>query len=350
MKTTQKTASTAGHVTINDVAKTARVSTATVSRVLNLPETVSSRTASRVMKAVREMGYVPQAAARNLASQRTNTIGLLMPSIGEDFFGQMLRGVEAEVADSGYDLLIATQPENNPGSSSRLPLGKHNTDGIILFTGHIFKDTIMPLYAQHFPIVLLYESPPKDMEIPYVTVENKDGTQKLIDHLIETHGCRNIAFLRGPKGNEDSFWREKGYRDSLTRHGISVREELIIRGEFTEQDSKQAVLEMISKKIDFDAIFGGSDEGAYGAYTALSEAGVKIPEEKIVVGFDDLTLARFLTPALTTVRAPTERVGHEAVKQIMKLLHGGQPDSITLLPTEIVIRRSCGCNGKEGRE
>jgi len=302
-----------------------------------------------VLKAVRELGYVPQTAARNLASHRTNTIGLLLPSIGEDFFGQMLRGVEAGVAESGYDLLIATQPENVPPRRGHLPLGRHNTDGLLIFTGHIFKDEIMPLYRDHFPIVLLYEPPPPNMDIPYVTVENKNGTQKLIDHLIDIHGCHNIAFLRGPEGNEDSYWREKGYRDSLTRHGIGIREELITLGNFTESDAKRAVLDLLKREVKFDAVFGGSDEGAYGAFTALTEVGIEIPAEKIVVGFDDLSLARFLTPALTTVRAPTELVGREAVRQIMKLIHGEQPDSLTLLPTEIVIRNSCGCNGKEAK-
>lgn len=334
-----------GHsrATIDDVAAKAGVSIATISRVLNNPNQVASETVDRVLAAVNELGYVPQTAARNLASQRTNTIGLLLPSIGEDFFGQMMRGVETEVAGSGYDLLIATQPETAPKAGKGLPLGRHNTDGMLIFTGNIFESAVVPLYQEQFPLVLLYQSPPDHLSIPYVTVENKNGTQKMIDHLIEVHGHKRIVFLRGPVDNEDSYWREKGYRESLRAHGILADESLIGFGDFMETTAKESVLKMIKEGIQFDAVFGGSDEGAYGALMALKDAGIQVPEKVAVVGFDDLSLARFMTPALTTVKAPTEQVGREAVRQLMKLIRGEKAEAVTLLPTEIIIRKSCGC-------
>lgn len=339
----KRAAKTHTHATIADVAYAAGVSTATISRVLNNPEQVSQRTTEKVLAAIKKLGYVPQTAARNLASQRTNTIGLLLPSIGEDFFGQMMRGVEAEVGGSGYDLLIATQSEMTTTPVKRQILGRHNTDGMLIFTGNVFESAVLPLYREQFPVVLLYQSPPDDLPIPYVTVENKNGTKIIIDHLIETHACKRIVFLRGPADNEDSFWREKGYRESLKMHGLEIHEDLFGRGEFTELDAKETVLKMIADRIQFDAVFGGSDEGAYGALMALNEAGIKVPDQVAVAGFDDLSLARFMTPALTTVKAPTEQVGREAVKQLMKMIRGENPEIKTLLPTEIIIRRSCGC-------
>lgn len=330
-------------VTIDDVAIKAGVSTATISRVLNNPGQVSHETAERVLEAVKELGYIPQAAARNLASRKTNTIGLLLPSIGEDFFGQMMRGVEAETAELGYDLLIATQPDAAGSTVKHLALGRHNTDGMLIFTGNIFESAVLPLYQEQFPLVLLYQSPPSDLKIPYVTVENKSGTQMMIDHLIEKHARKRIAFLRGPSDNEDSLWREKGYRESLRTHGIAADESLFALGDFVETTARDSVLKMIRAGIQFDAVFGGSDEGAYGALMALNEAGMSVPDRVSVTGFDDLSLARFMTPALTTIRAPTEQVGREAVKQLMKMIRGEEPEAVTLLPTEIVIRKSCGC-------
>lgn len=339
----KRTARNHTHATIADVASAAGVSTATISRVLNNPEQVSKRTTEKVLAAIKELGYVPQTAARNLASRRTNTIGLLLPSIGEDFFGQMMRGVEAEVAGSGYDLLIATQSEMTTTPIKHQLLGRHNTDGMLIFTGNVFESAVLPLYRERFPVVLLYQSPPDDLPIPYVTVENKNGTKKIIDHLIEKHDRKRIVFLRGPVDNEDSFWREKGFRESMKNHGLEVNEDLIGSGEFTEINAKDTILKMIADQVHFDAVFGGSDEGAYGALMALNEAGIKVPEQVAVAGFDDLSLARFMTPALTTVKAPTEQVGREAVRQLMKMIRGETPEVKTLLPTEIIIRRSCGC-------
>ncbi len=335
--------------TIDDVARAAGVSTATVSRVLNHSDRVQAETAGKVLATMQELGYVPQAAARNLASRKTNTIGLLLPSIGEDFFAQMMRGIETRVAEAGYDLLIATKPENRPPVHSGLPLGRHNTDGMLIFTGNILKAEITPMFQERFPIVLLYQSPPDDLKMPYVTVENKDGSRNLIDHLIEVHGCKQIAFLRGPDGNEDSYWRERGYREAMEKHGLSVDESLIEFGDFNVETSRQAVARLVGSGKKFDAIFGCSDEGAIGALTALAQADIAVPDQVAVVGFDDLNLARFLAPPLTTVRAPTERVGQEAVNSLLKLINGEEPDEKVLLPTEIIIRQSCGCNRKEAK-
>jgi LacI family transcriptional regulator len=335
------------YATITDVARMAGVSTATVSRTLNSPEQVQAETTGKVMKAVKKLGYVPQSAARNLASRKTNTVGLLLPSIGEDFFGQMLRGVEAEVAQAGYDLLVATKPESQVRVRSTQPLGRHNTDGILIFTGNIFEAEILPMYGEGFPMVLLYQSPPKGLKIPYVTVENKDGSRALVDHLIEEHGYRKIAFLRGPEGNEDSHWRERGFRESMERHGQRVDESLIEPGLFNEEAARQAVTRMLAAGKDFRAIFAGSDENAIGALTALAEAHIAVPEQVAVVGFDDLNLARFTTPPLTTVRAPTEKVGREAVATLFKLIRGEVTEEKVLLQTEVIIRQSCGCIRKE---
>ncbi len=325
------------------MAERAGVSISTVSRVVNGSAPVDDATAEKVREAVVALGYVPQAAARNLAKRTTNTIGLLLPSIGEDFFSMMMRGIELEATAAGYDLLIATQAAIDSHPSTRLPFGRHNTDGMLIFTGNLDIREITPLYHANYPMVLLYESAPQTLRIPTVTVENKEGTRRIIDHLIETHGCQRIAFLRGPVGNEDSNWRELGYSASLASHGIEYDPALMFRADFNTDTSVKVVMDLMQNGRRPDAIFGGSDEGAFGAYLALNKLGMSIPQDVVVAGFDDLTLAQHLHPALTTVHAPTEDVGRVAFRQLHRLMRKEEVELLTLLPTELIIRQSCGC-------
>ena len=340
-----------GHATIGDVAQKAGVSIATVSRVLNQTVKVSDNTATRVQRAIDELGYVPQAAARNLARRKTNTIGLLLPDIASDFFFPILRGSEIAARQAGFDLLIAIQPlealrgknDANPRSTGGNLLGSHNTDGLLVFAGDLDEEMLARLPGPDFPIVLLYHSAPQGSNITSIVVENRNGARRLVEHLIEVHHCRRIAFLRGPDGNEDSQWREQGYRLALSTHHLEFDERLVATGAFEETLGRAAVEGLIRQGIQFDAIFAGDDDTAIGCLSALNQAGLRVPQDVALVGFDDLTPARYLNPPLTTVRAPTEQVGHEAVLQLVQRIRCGQAEPMVLLPTELVIRQSCGC-------
>jgi LacI family transcriptional regulator len=334
--------------TIVDVARLAQVSIATVSRVINGNTPVLASTAERVQAAVRELNFVPRTAARVLASRRTNTIGLLLPEIGGWFFPSILRGIESAARLAGFDLLIHTVDVAYPLKTSRRALGMHNTDGLIVFTNSVDDQELSYLYQSGFPIVLLHQTPPESLNIPVITIENKDGAQKLVDHLIEVHHCRRIAFLRGPAGHEDSKWRERGYRESLEAHGIPFDEALIASGGFDETEAASAVSQWLLDGLELDAIFAGDDDAALGVFITLQRAGRRIPQDLAVVGFDDVPLARFMSPPLTTVRAPTEQTGMDAVKQLVHLIRNEPAESITLLPTELIVRDSCGCKSSGG--
>jgi DNA-binding LacI/PurR family transcriptional regulator len=193
-------------------------------------------------------------------------------------------------------------------------------------------------------VILIYRTPPPNLKIPSVAVENKLSSRRLIDHLIEVHGRKRIMYFKGPEDQEDSHWREKGYRAALAAHGLPIDESLVLPGEFEHQAAYQALREHISQgPRDFDAIFTGNDDSAVGILTALGEAGLSVPEDVSVVGFDDFRLAPFLNPPLTTVRAPTEQVGQIAAGQLSKLFQGLPIEQNVLLPTEVILRRSCGC-------
>jgi DNA-binding LacI/PurR family transcriptional regulator len=326
--------------TIADVARLAGVSIATVSRVLNGTTPVHNEKADRVRLAMEELQFVPRHAARVLAGKRTNTIGLVLSEISGAFFPPMLKGIESATYEAGYDLLIHSTEKEGP---SRRPLGEHNTDGLLIFTDSLDHRELHRLYNLNFPIVLLHQTPPDSLDIPVITIENKNGAATLTNHLIEAHGRRRIVFLRGPEGHEDSVWRERGYREALEAHRIKFDPGLIGAGGFDEEKGLAAIHQMLLAGLKFDAIFAGDDDSAIGAIRALRQAGRRVPQDVAVVGFDDVPFARYLSPALTTVCAPIEQVGKEAVRQLVRQMNGQPADPLTLMRTELVIRESCGC-------
>ena len=329
------------YATISDVAEQAGVSIATVSRVLNGSSPVIAETAERVRVAIAELNFVPRTAARTLASRKTNTIGLILSEIGGAFFPHLLKGIEAEVRAAGYELLIhSTQGVRQ---HQHRAVGEHNTDGLLVFTSSLELDELKRLQSMNFPLVLMHQTPPADLDIPVITIENKDGAEMLVNHLIEKHARRRIVYMRGPEGHEDSQWRERGYREALEKHNIPFDPCLVVAGEFDEEQAYVTIQKMLADGIEFDAVFAGDDDAAMGVYRALKAANRIIPDDVAVTGFDDIQFARYIFPALTTVRAPIEEVGRESVRQLIRLLNGQQVQGLVLMRTELVIRESCGC-------
>jgi LacI family transcriptional regulator len=328
-------------VTIDDVAQQAGVSTATVSRYLNSPDKVASTTAARVQTAIRTLGYQPNTAARMLVTRKTNAIGLIVDEIKGEFFQPMLRGIEIATSRASLDLVIhSTRRISKVGT---YPLGEHNTDGLVVFADSLPDEELRRLYRVGFPLVLLHRSSPHGLHIPCVTVENKGGARQMMDYLIEVRGYRRIAFLAGPESHEDSHWRELGYREALAAHDIDFDPRLIGQGEFSEDRARETVTQWLRRGLHMQAIFAADDDSAIGAMFAIKEAGRRVPHDVAVVGFDDIRLARYLSPPLTTVRAPIEKAAQIAVEQLIRLINTGKAEPLTLLPTELVIRESCGC-------
>ena len=331
-------------VTIRDVAKKAGVSVATVSRYINRNAPVSVDVSKRLELVMNEMKYVPHAAARHLASRKTRVIGLLLNNLHNDFFVPLLNGVEAVVRKMDYNLIIATY-HANIRSETPPPIGPHNTDGILVFSDGLIDEDLVNLNASGFPMVLVHRTPPNDVFIPSVTVENVEATKKMIEHLIRVHGRNRILFLRGPLYQEDSHRREAGYRSALEASGIAFDENLVLNGDFERDVSYKVMNEFLDNgnHVGFDAVFTGDDDAAIGVLRSLHDHGIKVPQNVSVVGFDDLGFAQFLNPPLTTVRAPTEQVGRIATETLFSLLEENPSNGVVILPTEIVYRRSCGC-------
>lgn len=329
--------------TIDDVARKAGVSISTVSRVLNRNVPVSDEVVQRVESAMRALRYTPRAAARNLATSRTNTLGLLLAEIVGDFFSPLLRGIESVAAEHGFDLLISTAGRRGPQDVMPGPFNKHNADGLLIFSGSLTDAGVRDTHSLGVPMVLLHQSPPKGLPIPCVTIENKAAARAIVEHLVVKHQRRKILFLVGEPNNEDSRWREMGYREALQRHNLGITPALIAPGGFDRHIAQTTIEQMLRDGTEFDAVFAGDDEAAVGVYAALRAAHLTIPGDISVVGFDDQSLSQVLQPALTTVHVPIEQVGKAAANQLIQLIQKGTADALTLLPTTMVIRSSCGC-------
>jgi DNA-binding LacI/PurR family transcriptional regulator len=264
--------------------------------------------------------------------------------MGDAFLTELLIGIDQEFTDSGYELLLySTRLRNRDLSIQSIPLGEHNTDGLIIYASSLKEADIRRFYDRGFPVVLLHQSAPEGLAIPSVTFENKTGAQTAVSHLISL-GRRRIVYLAGLEGNEDSHWRELGYREALAAHNIPFVPELVVMGGFDDAVAETAVIQLLQAGIAFDAIFAADDRSASGAFVALQQAGKRIPEDVAVIGFDDANFARFLTPPLSTIHAPIKESGRKAAEQIIRLIQGETADMLTLLPTELIVRESCGAD------
>jgi LacI family transcriptional regulator len=332
-------------VTIRDVARQAGVSVATVSRYINRNTPVSAEVAERLSRVMSELRYVPHAAARNLASRKTWVIGLLLNNLHNDFFVPLLNGIEAIVRKKGYNLIVATYHADSRETVPP-PIGPHNTDGLLVFSDGLVDEDLANWNASGFPMVLVHRTAPPTLEIPSVTVENIEITTRLVEHLIQVHGKRHILFLRGPIHQEDSVWRELGYKAALAANGLPFDQSLVLNGEFERDIAFEVLNKFLSngQRGSFDAVFAGDDDAAIGVLRALHAHNLRIPDDVAVVGFDDLGFAPFLNPPLTTVRAPTESVGRIAAERLFDLLENTSSSEAIILPTEIIFRRSCGCD------
>lgn len=347
-------------VTIAEVAGRAGVSTATVSRVLNGSGPVTPQTRQRVQNAVAELHYTPHGAARSLARGRTGSLGLLVPEISGNFFAPLLRGIETAAQEAQYDLVVhSTRRLDTAPLHATGPVGAQNTDGLLVFTDSLEEAALVRLHQMGFPVVLLHQAPPDGLPIPCVTFENKNGARLITQHLIEVHGFQRIAFLRGPAGHQDSLWRERGYREALAQHGLPIPEDRLDLGGFNPRIAEHTLGEWIrqgrlsppkSANPSIQAIFTGDDDSAFGALRLLQQHGYAVPGDIAIVGFDDVPFSQYITPALTTVHAPIEQAGYLATHQLIRLIRGEPAELEILLPTELVIRRSCGCGVNQTRQ
>ena len=326
--------------TIRDVARRAQVSVATVSRALNGLENVSDHARTRVADAVRELGYVPHAGARSLSLARTGAIGVVLPDLHGEFFSEIVRGMDREASRHGYLLLLSNMHAGGEQARLALHAMRGRVDGLIVMAPHLGASELASALPPALPAVLINTRSDRDQH-PSIHLDNRAGATAVVDHLVAM-GRKRIVHLAGPVQNIDALERRAAFRTAADAYGVTHE---ILEGDFEEQSGEAAIAALLDKGAQFDAIFAANDNMAIGAIQALRDAGLRVPDDVAVVGFDDIPLARHI--GLSTVRVRIAELGERAVVRLREML-GGRPDQTDELHApELVVRASSHIEGQQ---
>jgi len=330
-----------------DVATLAGVSRTTVSFVLNdVPGVkISEETRRRVLEAAQQLNYYPTAAARSLASGKTHRIGLILGEgqerlAADAFLPTFLQGVTASVHQRGYLLLIQLAEDVPSHEAYARLIREQQVDGLILSGPRSDDPLLVELAEDKYP--LIFHGRLNGSEFPCVDVDNRAGARQAVRHLLRLDH-RRIGFISNAplsySGAQDRF---AGYRDALRQQGLDLDEDLVRTGSFVPESGQAAMEELLALPVRPTAVFAASDVIAMGAMSAIHSAGLRIPEDVAIVGFDDIFLAAQAHPPLTTVRVPAYGLGWTAAEVLIGLIEGEEEVSSVTLETELVIRESCG--------
>jgi DNA-binding LacI/PurR family transcriptional regulator len=331
----------AARPTLEEVAARAGVGRGTVSRVINGSPKVSPQAREAVLEAISELGYVPNRAARMLVTKRTDTVALVVSEpeqrlFGEPFFAGIVRGISAALADTGLQMLLTLAQSAAEHQRLEQYLTGQHVDGVLLISLHRGDPLPGLLEGGGVPTVVGGRPPGLD-PISYVDVDNQGGARQAVDHLI-ARGRRRIAALAGPQDMGVGVDRLAGYQETLRSAGLP---ELVAYGDFSEASGAAAMLELLEREPDLDAIFAASDPMALGAMRTLKEQGRRIPEDVAVIGFDDSAGAPYASPPLTSVHQSVEAMGREMARLLIARIRGESiDDPVVILDTHLVVRDS----------
>ncbi len=332
-------------VTIREVAKAAGVSVATASRAMNGLSIVTPETRRKIEEAANRLNYVPHSGARSLTKRTTDTIGVILPDLFGEFFSEMIRGIDMAVHGAGKHLLLGNMHGSPEETVLAIKSMRGRVDGLLVMPPNSRAETIEDSANMQIPTVLL-NARPKTAGTPYVTVDNYAGARLVTEHLVE-RGARKIVHISGPTSNRDASERMRGYRDVL-REKLQVTDPIILPGDFREDAGRSAARMLLNGDFAYDAVFAGNDMMAIDLMTELREAGVKVGQDVLIAGFDDIPLARYVSPQLTTVHSNITRVGSAAALMLLRLLKGepaGEDTGMTIAPTLAIRGSTAGLIG-----
>lgn len=328
-------------VTIKDVARRAGVSVATVSRVLNKSGPVSPEAAQRIHEAADALHYVPHGGARSLITSKTSTIGVLLPDLYGGFFSEMIRGIDQTAQQHGYHLLLSGSHNRRAEMEAAMRAMRGRTDGLIAMSPHFDSATLVQNLPASLPVILL-SCEARAEEHQVIAIDNAGGAAAMVQHLLGL-GHRRIAMVKGEEGHFDTDERLQGYRCALQAAGIVPDPAYEVQGDFSEASGYRAVQELLALAVRPTAIFCANDSMAIGGLRAVHDADLRVPADITVVGFDDIPLANYLSPPLTSVHVPIFEMGERAATRLIAALKG-EPVSERRherLPTRLVVRSSC---------
>jgi LacI family transcriptional regulator len=347
VRATTRRRNTAAAATIHDVAARAGVSVATVSRVLNGKELVREETSRHVRAAAKSLRYVPNVAARSLSIRRSQTIGIVLPDVHGEFFSEVIRGIDLAARAEGYHILVSGSHSDPAQMLDVVETMRGRVDGLVVMAPDV---TLAPLddLRGRVPVVLLNSAAANGDAI---TIDNYGGARAMMRHL---HGLGHtrIAFVRGPQHNADARERLRGFRHAMRGMAAPSLRALESAGDFTEESGFAAGRRMAGSTPPPTAVFAANDSMAVGVLASLAAAGVSVPGEMSVVGFDDIPIARYVSPALTTMRVDIAEMGRCAFALLLEaignpVVHAPRHDRIA---TTLVVRKSCGAPTMQPKE
>lgn len=337
-------------VTIREVAQLARVSVATVSRVLNDSGPVGPETRRRVLEAVEELAYVPHGGARSLIMRRTNVLGVVLPDLYSEFFSEVIRGLERPAQQAGYHLLLSSSHDNRQEINLALRAMQGRVDGLIVMSPHVCARELRSTIPAGLPAVLLNCEVEEDSPFDSVSVDNFGGACDAVRHLVSL-GHERIALIGGGAAdNHDAWERQRGYRAALCDAEIAPRSEWEVVGHFLESGGHEAATKLLKLRPRPTAIFAANDSMAFGAMSALQKAGLRVPEDMAICGFDDVPMAGYWNPPLTSVHVDLSVVGACAIEMLLDALarkggHGRRERKHRTVEASLAVRSSCGGGG-----
>ncbi len=302
--------------TIKDVAVEAKVSVATVSRVLNNNGYVNEETRKRVLQAISNLNYMPNEVARSLFKKQSKTVALIVPDIKNPFFPEVARAIEDVMSSQEYTLILCNSDEQVEKEIMYLDVMKQKyVDGIIIVT-----NTLTPKHIEHRDIPIVALDRPIGFDIPSVSVNNYEGAKQAVQYLKEI-GCKRIAHIRGPKNIISAEERYSGYLDEAANESW-FSDDYVVAGNYKVFETTAAVKELLTNHPEIDGIFAGNDYMAVGVLKAATELGIKVPEELSIIGFDGIQLSRLTSPEITTMAQPIYELGHKAAQLLLEMIEG----------------------------
>ncbi len=326
-------------VSIYDIAKKAKVSPSTVSRALEDHPRIGATTRQRIQELAREMDYVPSTVAKSLAANKTWAIGMVLATISDPFMGRVIEGVEQAAIEAGFNVFISTSQNDRQREIAAIKmLQKRRVDGIIVIASHLFDQYPRFYGRSKVPIVIINEQKPGET-MHFVTVDDVHAAQLAVEHLLALGHCRigYVGVTNRPKSDQ---YRLKGYQDALEAAGIASDPALIFTSHTIEDHAKrgEASLESLLA-AGATAVFCFNDTTAMGLLAACHQHGVSVPGDLSIVGFDDIDMAAYTMPPLTTIRQPRFELGQRAMHMMLNLLDGQEPEN-QIIPVELVVRQT----------
>lgn len=329
--------------TIKEIAKEANVSIATVSRALNNDDKVKPETKKLVLSFAEKLQYNPNVLARNFVKKKSTIIGLILPGISDEFFTEIIKGVDDITYSNGFYTTVTSSHEHRSLVESITTVaGSGLVGGMIILIPSLNKELKEIISRFSIPMVLItggnglsgYDS---------VGINNYQGSFDMVEFLIQKKGYSKIAHITGPSENNDSILRKKGFEDACHKFGIRINKNWVVKGEFTRSSGKSACSTLLTLANKPEVIFAANDMMAFGCYEAIKDKGLKIPRDIAVVGFDDIYISKYMNPPLSTVKINIIKVGKSAAEILLHKLDAENSNSSKniKIPTQLVIRESC---------